>query len=157
MRWIPLLALSALPAMSLQAAPTCDVFSDPEACLGQPLSALDQRYLFPRPDPRFTLLASGESKNPLRLSVQVRAKQDCIYMVYFARTTAREAMPPREFDAFREAVRARYPAESWLRMGTSDGMSIYDAPDRQIRLSAFHVVFYSRACPGITIPVPRKP
>ncbi|PTU74409.1 hypothetical protein [Pseudomonas mangrovi] len=156
MRWIPLLALSALPAMPLHAAPTCDVFSDPEACLGQPLSALDDRYFSPYSHPTATSIHSTDRDNPARQYVEVRAKEECIYMLYFAHTTSQSARPYAEFEAFRESVRARYPAQEWLQRERYDNLSIYDAPDRQIRLSNRHVVFYSRACPGIEIPVPRK-
>lgn len=149
-------------ASTLFSADNCDLFTNPESCLGRTPEALSEvQYgiserkpwmewpnLNPTDDEikNKELLYVAERNNPLGLFVEITTYNNVIYNIKLSTSTARLSPTQEEFKLFQDSIRATRPSESWIfkERGANDSET-YDNGDIRIIFFRNAVIIHSRA------------
>lgn len=149
-------------ASALFAENRCELFTNPESCLGRTPEALSgvqygvsentNWMLSRRIDPtdeenkNLELLYVAEHNTPLGLLIEITTYRNVIFHIRLSTSTSRYSPNQEEFEEFKESIRRTRPSESWSfkERGRND-YETYEDSDIKIGLFSNAVIMRARA------------
>ena len=145
---------------TLFATTNCQLFTNPESCLGRTPEALSgieygvhhgvsgTRWegLDLADDEKKNIQMLYVGRNPLGLGIQISTYQNVIFHIRLYTSTARESPTQQEFELFKDSIRRTKPPENWASTGSGYRLrETYDNGDVRVVLFYTAVIMYSRA------------
>lgn len=121
----------------------CDVFTNPVPCIGGPREevGLDGFTLQERQGE--TVYLSFPERNPISLNVEVHIRENKIFRIRYAHTSARGTASMQQFQEFKDEIKASFPQNEWRSSESRDGLvEVYEGADIKVALFRYSVIMY---------------